>query len=214
MKFIVRFTIIFILTYAMCLLLYKLNFISKPINQTLKNITTSWVATFLPSADISYQEMNTKTNSNSDMYLVYGNPVLIQSAKEEAKRSSQQFATIPTKSMELHLFEMYIVPLFFLMSLFVATPLEWKSRMKGLAISILILLIFILIKILCLCLFEISNNRIGIYELGDSNMQWLSTILGVLSLGLSISLVFILWLIFGFRKSNFVQNFKLLFGNV
>ncbi|MEO6190276.1 MAG: hypothetical protein ABIO44_07835, partial [Saprospiraceae bacterium] len=176
--------------------------------------TTSWVATFLPSADISYQEMNTKSSSNSDMYLVYGNPILIQQAKDEAKRSKQQFATIPTKSLELHLFEMYIVPLFFLIGLFSATPLLWKSRIKGMAISTLILLIFIMVKILCLSLFEISNNRLGIYELGENNMQWLSTMLGVLSLGLSIILVFILWLIFGFRKSNFVQNFKLLFGNV
>ncbi|MEP7196335.1 MAG: hypothetical protein ABI851_07420 [Saprospiraceae bacterium] len=213
MKAIIRFAITFVISYGLCLFMFQTNLLSGIINRFNKAVCTSWISTTLPSADISTQDINDKTKSASDIYLVYGNPLLIQKAKEEARQSKQAYATLPTKSMELHLFEMFVVPLFFILSLFVATPIAWKEKLKGLVISFVLLYAVILLKLLMLSLFEISNSRIGVYELGDSSMNLLSKVLGIFTLGLSLSLAFILWLIFGFRKSSFVDHFKLLLGN-
>ncbi len=210
MKSISRFAILFVLFYALCLLLFQSSVVSKPVNQLLKGISTGWIAALLPSADISSQQV-ASSKSASDIYIVYGNPVLIQAAKEYALKNKQQYATLPTKSMEIHLFEMYIVPVFFLLSLFVATPMSIKNKTVGIIIGVLILVLYILIKLLCLSLFEISNAQIGIYELSDKLMRNLSTLLGVLSLGLTITLAFVIWLIFGFRKSSFADNLSQFF---
>ncbi|NOT37761.1 MAG: hypothetical protein HOP11_10330 [Saprospiraceae bacterium] len=213
MKDIFRFAGLFILCYFVCIFLYRVDFVKSMINKPLRSYSVGWISSFLPSAEISQQNIAGKSGIDAEMYLIYGNPILIEKAKKEAKQSGQAYATIPTKSMELHLFEMFVVPVFFLISLFIATPLILKEKMKGLLISLLIIFMFISIKLICLSTFEISNSRIGIYELGDSEMKTLSILLGVFSLGFTLMLSFILWLVFGFKKSNFVQIFNSLFKN-
>lgn len=204
----------FVLTYLVLLISYQSNFVSSLINKSLRSLSTSTASLVLPSADISQQNLKGKTNSSSDMYLVYGNPYLIQRAKDEAKASGQAYASIPTKSLELRLFEMFVVPLFFIISLFVATPMNLKDKLKAFGITMGIVILFILIKLVILVTFEISNARIGIYELEDTGMSLLARCLGVFSLGFTLMLTFILWLILGFRKSNFIQIFNTLFKNV
>ncbi len=210
---ILRFAGWFVLTYLVLLICYQSSFVSSVINITIRDLSTSMVSTVLPSADISQQNLKGKSNGSSDMYLVYGNPYLIQKAKEEAKTSGQAYASIPTKSLELHLFEMFVVPLFFLISLFIATPMVWKEKLKAFGISTGLVLVFILIKLVILVQFEISNARIGIYEFGDTGMKIMARCLSIFSLGFTLMLSFILWLAFGFRKSKFIQIFNTLFKN-
>ena len=207
MNKVIRFALVFIICYGICLVLFQIRAVSVPFYAALKVLTTGSVSSSLPSADISSQWKN-REGGGSDIYIVYGNPVLIQAAKQEAKNSGQRYATLPTKSLELHLFEMFIVPVLFLIGLYVATPMHWKPKLMNLCIAFAILIIYLLFKIILLSLFEISNARIGVYELGDSAMQFLGKILGVFSLGLTITLAFVLWLIFGFRNSRLAEDFK------
>lgn len=214
MRDILKFAGIFVACYFLCLLLYKTKIVSSIINKQLRSYSVTWLSTMLPSVDISEQNLKNKSDTDPEMYIVYGNPILIQKAKEDAKRSGQAYATLPTKSMELHLFEMFIVPLFFIISLFAASPMEWKNKLMGMGITILSIFIFISLKLIILSTFEISNARIGIYEIGESGMKALSTLLGVFSLGFTLMLSFVLWLFFGFRKSKFVDLFNTIFKNV
>lgn len=48
----------------------------------------------------------------------------------------------------------------------------------------------------------ISDSTIGIYKLSQSASSMLTRFINLTSLGFSITLAFILWLIFGFRKSE------------
>ena len=145
------------------------------------------------------------------MYLVYGNPILIAKAMEEAKLTHNQYAKVPTYSTQFFLFEMYIVPLIFVIALFVASPIPNNKKWKGLGISFVLMYSFILMKTIILTLFTISNAQIGIYELSDATMQFLSRFISFLTLGLSIFIGFLLWLIFGFRNSTFTSVFETLF---
>ncbi|MBK7696989.1 MAG: hypothetical protein IPI30_22595 [Saprospiraceae bacterium] len=77
-----------------------------------------------------------------------------------------------------------------------------------------ILFLFLLIKVLLLALFNISNARIGVYELTDDNMSVLNTFISMFSLGFSMSLALILWLIWGFRKSSFMFFLNQIFSNL
>lgn len=207
MNKVLRFALLFVLCYSICLVLFQIRAVSNPFYTALKVLTTGCVSSLLPSAEISSQ-WKSRDGAGSDIYIVYGNPLLIQAAKQEAKNAGQQYATLPTKSLELHLFEMFVVPVLFLIGLYVATPMNWKPKLKNLSIAFAILLIYLLFKIMLLSLFEISNARIGVYELGDSAMQFLGKILGVFSLGLTITLAFVLWLILGFRNSRLAEDLK------
>ncbi len=203
---VLRLALIFVVSYLIGLGLLQISIISSPIYYFLRSLSTSMVSIALPSADISSQLI--KGKSASEIYLVYGNPILIERAKEEAKQSGQKYATIPTKSMEIHFFEMFIVPWLFIISLFMATAMSIKDKTKGLLISTGILILYTLIKIIILTLFEISNSRIGVYEFGDSSMNILNILLGVFSLGFAITLGFVCWLIWGFRKSKLAESFR------
>ena len=206
MNRILKFALVFLVCYGLLLMLMQVRSFSRPVFTALKSMSTVWVASFLPSAEISSQWMG--ASGGSDMYLVYGNPVLISAAKEEARRNRLQYATLPTRSLEIHLFEMFIVPLFFVVSLFVATPMNWKKKSLFVLYSLLILLAYLLLKLILLSVFEISNARIGVYELEDGMMSFLGRLLGVFSLGLTITLGFALWLLFGFRNSKFADVFR------
>lgn len=48
----------------------------------------------------------------------------------------------------------------------------------------------------------ISDSTIGIYKLSQSASSMLTRFINLTSLGFSITLAFILWLVFGFRKSE------------
>ena len=121
---------------------------------------------------------------------------------------------MPTKSIQFKLFEMFTIPLLFLISIFIATPIAVRQKLKGLLWSAIILLVFLLFKVLLLALFNISNARIGVYELTDASMSSLNTLISMFSLGFSMSLALILWLIWGFRKSSFIHYLNQIFSNL
>ena len=211
---IVRFVIIFIVLYALLTFLSGQRPVANTIYPALKSITTWVVEISLPSSFIESQDVvneQTKKPEPDKMYLVYGNPVLITKAIEEAKLTHNQYAKIPSYSTQFFLFEMFIVPLIFVIALFIGSPIPNSRKWKGLGISLALLMVFILTKIIILTLFTISNSQIGIYELSDSMMNFLSRFISFLSLGLSIFIGFMLWLIFGFRYSTFTNVFESLF---
>lgn len=214
MKDILKFLFIFIFCYILFMWLLSQWGDRMGVYSVFRSAVTGLVTVCLPSAHIESQIFrNPETNQTdpSSMYLVYGNPVLIQRAMDEAKKSGHSEIRIPTYSTTFKLFEMFGVPLFFLLSIFIATPLSIKLKMKGMAISLFLMFVFLLFRCVFLSLFSISNQQIGIYELSGSSMDLLGVMVSVFSLGFSMSLCFVLWLIFGFRRSAFITYLTQIF---
>ncbi|MBK8403318.1 MAG: hypothetical protein IPL25_04275 [Saprospiraceae bacterium] len=216
-KTLLRFILLFVVTYGVGVYAFsKIDFFSSW-HVFFRNSVELVVSNALPSCEIETQKFVDPVSKKEDktmMYLVYGNPFLMKKALEDARATGQGYATMPTKSTQFKLFEMFTIPLLFLVAIFLATPMAIKQKLKGLAMSSSILFIFLLIKVLLLALFNISNARIGVYELTDDNMSVLNTFISMFSLGFSMSLALILWLIWGFRKSSFMFFLNQIFSNL
>ncbi|MBK7812693.1 MAG: hypothetical protein IPO62_07425 [Saprospiraceae bacterium] len=214
---ILKFSGIFLICYLICLGLFTQSFIGNAAYKLLRGISTKSIQWVLPSAHIESQEYIDPSSGKKDpsaMYLVYGNPLLIKKAMDEARKSGQSQANIPTRSIVFRLFEMFLVPILFLISIFVATPLTIKEKLKGLCCSLVILLLFLVLRCIILAMFNISNDQIGIYEYSNGTMDNLSFLVSVFTLGFNMSLAFVLWLYFGFRKSSFSTYFVSLFNQL
>ncbi|MBK9270049.1 MAG: hypothetical protein IPM48_00495 [Saprospiraceae bacterium] len=205
----------FFLSYLFCILILTQSFLSNSSYAFIRSMVVFSVKAALPSAHIEgqiYKDISTGQIDHSSMYLVYGNPYLVQKAIEDARAAGLSEVSVPTKSVRFKLFEMFLVPLFFLISIFLATNIQLKTKWKGLVWSLLILGMFLFLRCIFLVLYHISSEQIGIYELSESAMGNLSWLVSVFTLGFNMSLAFILWLIFGFRKSSFVNQFLSLFN--
>jgi hypothetical protein len=168
------------------------------------------VKSSLPAAFIetqNYYDENQKLDPNV-FYIVYGNPEVIQAEKEFAKKQGLSEYKISTYSIQLYIFQMVTVPLVFLISIFLATPIVWRTKFKVILISLLALLILILGKCVLLVLFNLANANIGIYALSESMLALVFRIVMMLTLGFSVIFIFGLWLLLGFRNSLFSTQFN------
>lgn len=138
----------------------------------------------------------------------------IERAIEEARRRRQADLEVPYRFISYQIFEFFIVPLLFLLSLIIATPMGNKAKLRSGAIALGLMLLFMLIKLYILTLFSVSKARIDVYELGDGAMNFLLTIVSLLTMGFSIMLAFFLWLVFVFRQSDLRQWVSDLFTNL
>jgi hypothetical protein len=213
---ILKFTLLFLLAYGLSVLLVSKIPGGNGIYSLIRNAVGGVVGISLPSAHIESQVFSDPATGKSDpsaMYLVYGNPVLMKRTLDEARSGGVSQITLPTRSITFKLFEMFMVPLLFLISIFIATPMSNKYRWKGLIWTLMILFVFLLMRCVAISLFSISNDRIGVYELEDSGMNILQNLISVFSLGFSMSMAFILWLTFGFRYSKFIDSLQDVFKN-
>ncbi|MBK8451632.1 MAG: hypothetical protein IPL42_17090 [Saprospiraceae bacterium] len=211
MKDIFKFIGIIIATYAVIMLLLNVSFLEKPFNSIFRQSLESIVKLSFPDAYIETQDfLNAKQKSDPNVfYLVYGNPAVIKAEADYAAKQNLSEYKISSYSSQFYIFQLFTVPLVFLISIFVATPIPFNKKFINLGFSILCFLVFIYFKSYLLTLFSISNSQIGIYQLNDSSMAMLSRIISALTLGLSIILIFCIWLIFGFRNSVFYSQFNL-----
>ncbi|MBK6544216.1 MAG: hypothetical protein IPO78_10565 [Saprospiraceae bacterium] len=211
MKDIFKFIGIIIATYAVIMLLLNVSFLEKPFNSIFRQSLESIVKLSFPDAYIETQDfLNAKQKSDPNVfYLVYGNPEVIKAEADYAAKQNLSEYKISSYSSQFYIFQLFTVPLVFLISIFVATPIPFNKKFINLGFSILCFLVFIYFKSYLLTLFSISNSQIGIYQLNDSSMAMLSRIISALTLGLSIILIFCIWLIFGFRNSVFYSQFNL-----
>ena len=195
-------------------LLFTQTNLPKAINPVLKNSIHKLDQLLFSKADISVQDfINDKGKKDIDkMYLVFGNPKTIKAEMEEARRLRLSEVKISTFSTQFFFFVMFYVPIIFLISIFIASPMSFKDKLKGLGISLLFLSFLLIVKIGLYTWFSIANERIGIYELSESGLSVLSFMVSSLSIGLVIIFCLCLWLYFGFRKSAFLAGFTSLFS--
>ncbi|MBK8956128.1 MAG: hypothetical protein IPM34_11315 [Saprospiraceae bacterium] len=216
MKEILRFVLLFILTYAAVMLLLNIPFIQNGIQQSVRSVVKVFVKASFPNAYIDtqdYKDASGKADPNV-FYLTYGNPEIIQAEHDYAKRNQLMEYKISTYSIQLYIFQLFTVPLVFILSLFLASPMLWKPKLKFLLTSLSIMFMLILLKTDMLILYNINMSQIGLYKLEDQDMANLLRFISMLTLGFSVMLGFILWLVFGFRNSQFVQLVDSFFKNI
>ncbi len=217
MRLVMQFVLLFIIAYTAMILLVQTKFAEQTIHSFAKSLVEGTLESFLPDAYIETQDVQSaqgKMDWNS-FYVVYGNPKTIQMEQLEAQKSQATEYRISTYSFTLFIFQLFTVPIVFIISLFLATPMDWKKKLKSILIAVAIILAVILSKCILLALFNISNTGIGVYSLSETQMNIIVRVVAMLSLGFSIISGFVLWLVFGFRYSqlmnlfnNFVKSFQ------
>lgn len=210
MKEILKFVGLFLILYASLIYVCNLNPIKSIINSFFRKTVEVIIKSSLPEAYIETQKFMDK-NQQVDpniFYLVYGNPAVINAEHEFANKQGLKEYSISTHSIQFYIFQMLTVPIVFLISIFGATPMTGRSKVKSLAIGLLLLFLLILFKCILFALYRISSSNIGIYELSDSSLSIVSRLVMILTLGFSIIYSFCLWLLFGFRNSVFSTQFN------
>lgn len=127
----------------------------------------------------------------------------INEIMEEARRTGRTDIEVPYRFISFLIFEFFLVPLIFLLALIIATPMpSIKDKIIGGVLSIFAMLIFLYGKMYVMTIFSVSKAKIDVYELSDSTMNILLTVVSLMTMGLSVIVAFFLWLIFMFRKSE------------
>jgi hypothetical protein len=209
MKDILKFILIFLFSYGLLIYASNLNGIQSMLNAFFRNAVDLSISTLLSDAYLEVKPYVDEkgVNDPNSFYVVYGNPSVIKAEMDFATKQGLNEFKVSKYSFRLFIFQMFTVPLLFLISIFIATPIEWKSKLKSIGISLVILFTVIISKVVLLTLFNIANAQIGIYTLGDSTMNLVYRSVMALTLGFSIIFSFCLWLYFGFRKSIFYTYF-------
>ncbi|MDQ3141986.1 MAG: hypothetical protein M3Q56_07035 [Bacteroidota bacterium] len=212
-KPIIKFALFFFLFYAFISLLISNQQFSTRYHSFFKSSLATVVGIILPSAHIETQDVLDEKGklSLNRLYLVFGNPVVIEREINQARLNKLSEIKVSTFSRQFLVYEFFIVPILFLVSLFVATPMNWRRKILYLAVSLGILIIFLYSKASVFTLYAISESRIGIYELSNNTMQFLASLISALSLGFSVVLCLVIWLILGFKNSTFLYSFKAFF---
>lgn len=210
MKSIVKFLVLFLASYGLLIYLAELKQVQPVINNAFRSCVEFFVTSTLPDAYIETREGRDQNNvmDPNAFEIIFGNPAVIKAEKEFAMKQRLNEFKISSYSITLYIFQMLTVPMAFLIAIFIATPLHWKPKSVSLGISLLILFSLIIGKCVLLVLFNIANAKIGIYTLSDTGLEWVYRFVMVLTLGFSIIFSFCLWLIFGFRKSQFSNQFS------
>ncbi len=210
MKEILKFVVLFLISYGLLIYISNLNHVQSIINTAFRNSVEFTVQSALPEAFIetqNYPDADQKIDY-SVFHIVYGNPAVIKAEKDFATKQRLKEYRISTFSKQLFIFHILTVPLIFLISIFLATPMTWKTKLKSLGISLLLLILLILGKCVLLVLYFIADSKIGIYSLSDSTFSIVYRMAMVLTLGFSIIFCFCLWLFLGFRNSLFSSQFN------
>ena len=209
MKGIIKFTLLFVVLYAGFILLLQTAFMQPVVNGFFRDLTEWTIKASLPKAYIETQDfIDNKGKADPNVfYLVYGNPEVIRAEQDYAARMGLREYKISTYSIQFYIFQMFTVPLAFLVAIFLATPAPWKRKSANLVLSLLILTAVILLKCSLLGLYTISEAKIGLYALSESSLSLVYRVVMALTLGFSIIFGFCLWLIFGFRYSPFSNQF-------
>lgn len=217
MKPLYRFILLTILVYAMIMVMLSNSFASKFLCSGFQEMTTIFLKWTLPEAHIESQQAfdALKRPDPNSFHLIYGNPEIIRAEHQYARSQNLKEYKISTYSIQLFFFQLFTVPVAFLLALFIATPMPWKQKVKFSGIGIVLLLIAILSKVYLLMLYNFNVSAIGVYRLSASGMEWITRIISMLTLGFSIMLCFVLWLLLAFRNSklaslisDYLKNFQ------
>lgn len=216
MKEILKFLLLFLGVYAVVIFLQNFQPVQSAIQHGFRTSIELFLKASFPKAYIetqNYQDAAGKFDANI-FYLRYGNPEVIQAEHDFARKNQMKEYKISSHSIQLYIFQLFTVPMAFLLALFMASPMLWKPKLKYLLLTMGIMSLIILLKVNLLTLYNMNISKIGVYTLTIQELSWVFRLISMLTLGFSIMICFILWLLFGFRNSRFAFIVNSFFKNL
>ena len=203
-----RFVIIFIGSYFLLTGLLSISVVSESANALLRGISKSFL-----QGTFSELKLNTKAekangvlDDNKMIVEFEWTQKKIDQVIERARRTGQTDIQVPYRFISYLLCEFFMVPLIFLWSLTLATPMNRKGKWIQGGYAFLCLLGFLLLKLYLMTLFSVSKAKIDVYELDHAMMSTLQWLASMMTMGFSVILAFFLWLVWVFPKSELKER--------
>jgi hypothetical protein len=208
---IVRFLGIFLLSYFVLTALYNFAPVKEGVNGMLRGVTAGWLNTTMPKLEFSTRpdRQGAKVDDNKMMVDFKWTEEKINQVIEQARRTGQANIEVPHRFISYLLFEFFIVPIIFLLSLNISSPVKRKEKWLWGGVGLLVLMAFLLIKLRFLTMFSVSKAQIDVYELGHSAMTTLQWLASLMTMGFSVIIAFFIWLGLLFPKSQLKDQFSI-----
>ena len=129
-------------------------------------------------------------------------------AVDDARRSKSKTVQVEFKNFSLNITEFFLMPLFFLFSLIIITPISLKRKGIALLVGLLILYLFKCFHLYVVGLYQLDQSQLGIYTLGDTTQMIVSRLRLTLHTALAFVLPVFIWIGVCFRMDDW-KNIKL-----
>jgi len=161
------------------------------------SILSQWLDTALEllysDADFDVEPENTGTEVRIKIVFTWSESH-VQRAKALALERGAKAISVPHHFIKFKPYLAFTLPVILLWALIWASPYVhlWKKMVDFILLTAL-LVILLTLRIGLYTLFEMSNFRMGIYELTEGVMQGLNRVLEAWTLGVNIFIVLLLW---------------------
>ena len=168
----------------------------------------SFIESTLSKTSFTFKEgIKGDAATENEIIILFNNKAELQRLIEDAKKKapSERQLTINSEETSIFFVEAVLIPLIFVISLILATPLTWKGKLKALALGILLIYFFIFFKIWVYLLYIISAAKIGIYEFTSPVSNIVSLLGNNLRIGASTIFGTLIWVLVAVRNSSWKE---------
>lgn len=198
-----RYILLFFIIYGVAVYLLSNQWASAAVHSFYKDTSVAFSSLLLSKADIQSQFSSTKGSDAFEKFVVRVsadqdeiNRRIAEARKQGLSEISNPVCDIPFKA-----FEFYTVPLVFVLSLIMVTPMSIRRKIWSAGLGALAMLLYLWIKFLIQILFSINViYPLGMYELGGAGLGFVTFMSQAMTMGLSIMVGVVIWLIVSFKS--------------
>jgi hypothetical protein len=121
--------------------------------------------------------------------------------KQEAKSQGRTDININLTTIEFYV-DLFVIPYLFLLTLILITTLNWKQKAGAVFWGSLLMYIFYLFKMFLVALTFISENSIGVYDLGPIWEERFSGFTSILNFSFSFFAAMVIWVLVTVKDNN------------
>lgn len=165
---------------------------------------TGWIIEkMMPKAYMFNEPVKAANDKNGIYRFVMTNKAEMERQKELAKTQGLKTLDIEAKEFFVDYQLLFSTFWFFLLAMILVTPISIKNKLIALVGSTVIFFGYSVLKIYVLILDFLTNQvSIGIYEFGEGTSAFLENLAATQKAGFSAIIVFLLWIGFALRKTN------------
>ncbi len=201
-KRLLLFLLFFVLSYLFLYFLVNTESINRLNASFLETTALSTVQTLLPKA--KYEHRVDFTETRTILVLGFVNKEKLQEMIAEAKAKGAKTLDFDVEEVRYYV-DYFVLPLIFLFSLIIATPISIKQKLLALLWGFLLFTAYYVFKIFLFMLMHISTNNIGIYDFGEGFESALKSLTRVMELNFSMLMAVLIWLLVALSKSNWKE---------
>lgn len=211
---IIRFLVLFFVSYGVIIFLFTTDALKPAVHGFYKNSSCNISSVLMSRADVisQFERQGNTVSYDRVVVRVGANQKEIDRRIAEARRLGLSEIKNPVCDIPFKPFEFFTVPLVFVFSLVLVTPMGFKKKLISILLAVLGMLIFLWLKFYIQILFSINFvYPIGMYELGSTGRSILEFLSQAMTMGLSIMVGVVLWLILSYKSlplDRFKEAFK------